>query len=152
MISVFETLRYGDNFDEQAIRKILVEAEISKMDSAFARRFATEWIAAWNAHDLDRVLSHYANDFEMSSPYIVTLAGEPSGTLIGKAAVEAYWRKALSAFPDLHFDLVSVLAGAKSITLYYKGARGRFVAEVFHFDAEQKVSRAFAHYDIQAVA
>jgi hypothetical protein len=121
------------------------------MDNAFADHFATEWIAAWNAHDLDRVLLHYANGFEMSSPYIVALAGEPSGTLSGKPAVGAYWRKALSLFPDLHFDLVSVLVGANSITLYYKGAHGRNVAEVFHFDAEQKVSRAFAHYDIRSV-
>jgi hypothetical protein len=87
----------------------------------------------------------------MSSPYIVALAGEPSGTLIGKPAVEAYWRKALSVFPDLHFHLVSVLAGANSVTLYYKGAHGRHVAEVFHFDAEQKVSRVFAHYDIRSM-
>ena|SRR5947207_1874800 len=121
------------------------------MDNAFAQHFATEWIAAWNARDLDRVLSHYANDFEMSSPFIVTLAGEASGTLLGKPAVAAYWRKALSSFPDLHFDLVSVLVGANSITLYYKGAHGRLAAEVFHFDTEQKVSRAFAHYDIRAV-
>jgi hypothetical protein len=41
------------------------------MDSAFAQHFATEWMAAWNSHDLDRVLSHYSNYFEMSSPYIV---------------------------------------------------------------------------------
>jgi hypothetical protein len=121
------------------------------MDSAFVQRFAIEWIEAWNAHDLDRVLSHYASNFEMSSPYIVTLAGEPSGTLSGKPAVRAYWRKALSLFPDLHFDLVSILAGASSITLYYKGAGGRLVAEVFHFDANQKVSRAFAHYDLRPV-
>ena len=51
----------------------------------------------------------------------------------------------------LHFDLVSVLVGANSITLYYKGARDRLAAEIFHFDAEQKVSRAFTHHDIQAV-
>ncbi len=121
------------------------------MDRAFAERFATEWIDAWNAHDLDRVLSHYANNFEMSSPYIVALAGEPSGTLVGKSAVETYWRKALGLFPDLHFDLISVLAGANSVALYYKGARSRLVAEVFYFDAEQKVSRAFAHYDIRSV-
>ena len=38
--------------------------------------WAKEWIEAWNAHDADRVLSHYADDFEMSSPYIVTLANE----------------------------------------------------------------------------
>ena len=59
------------------------------------------------------------------------LAGEPSGTLSGKPAVRAYWRKALSLFPDLHFDLVSVLVGTNSVTFYYKGARGRLVAEVF---------------------
>lgn len=121
------------------------------MDNAFAEHFADDWIAAWNAHDLDRVLAHYANGFEMSSPYIVTLAGEPSGTLSGKPAVGAYWRRALSLVPDLHFELLSVLVGTSSITLYYKGARGRLVAEVFHFDAEQKVSRAFAHYDTRSV-
>jgi len=121
------------------------------MDPAFAMHFATEWIDAWNSHDLDRVLSHYADGFEMSSPYIVVLVGEPSGTLIGKPAVEAYWRKGLSTFPDLHFELLSVLVGANSITLYYKGAGDRLAAEVLHFDAERKVSRAFAHYAIQTV-
>ena len=120
------------------------------MDSAFAEHFAAEWIDAWNSHDLDRVLSHYADGFEMSSPYIVALTGEPSGMLRGKPAVKSYWRKALSHFPDLHFDLVSVLAGANSITLYYRGARGRLVAEAFHFDAERRVSQAFAHYDIHS--
>ena len=24
--------------------------------------FAREWVAAWNAHDLGRILSHYADD------------------------------------------------------------------------------------------
>ena len=122
------------------------------MNSAFAQHFAKEWIAAWNAHDRDRVLSHYADDFEMSSPYIVALMDEPSGTLVGKAAVEGYWRKALTALPDLHFDLLTVLVGANSITLYYKGASNRLAAEVLHFDGTQKVSRAFAHYDIPAAS
>ena len=39
----------------------------------------------------------------MPSPYIVTLAGEPSGKLVGQPAVEACWRKALGAFPDPRF-------------------------------------------------
>jgi ketosteroid isomerase-like protein len=28
----------------------------------FADPFAEEWIAAWNAHDLPRILSHYEDD------------------------------------------------------------------------------------------
>lgn len=27
--------------------------------------FAHEWIAAWNAHDLERILAHYADDVEL---------------------------------------------------------------------------------------
>jgi hypothetical protein len=121
------------------------------MDRAFAERFAADWIDAWNSRDLDRVLSHYADDFDMSSPVIVRVAGEPSGTLRGKAAVGRYWTKALELVPDLHFELITVLAGVTSITLYYKGARGQLAAEVFHFGAGQKVTRAFAHYDVATV-
>ncbi len=116
------------------------------MEQSFAERFAVEWISSWNAHDLERILSHYADDFEMSSPVIIQIAGEPSGTLHGKAAVRAYWSAALKLIPDLHFELISVLVGVRSITLYYKGARDRLVAEVFHFGSDEKVTSAFAHY------
>jgi ketosteroid isomerase-like protein len=34
-----------------------------------AQSFASSWASAWNAHDLDRVLEHYEDDFEMASPY-----------------------------------------------------------------------------------
>ena len=118
------------------------------MDKAFAEQFAADWIDSWNAHDLDRVLSHYADDFAMSSPFIVQMAGEPSGTLRGKTAVGAYWIKALELIPDLHFELISVLVGVTSIALYYRGAHGRLATEVFHFGAAQKVTSAFAHYDV----
>jgi hypothetical protein len=87
----------------------------------------------------------------MSSPVIIQVAAEPSGTLRGKAAVGAYWAKALELIPDLHFELISVLVGVTSITLYYKGAHDRLAAEVFHFRARQLVSRAFAHYESPGV-
>ena len=116
------------------------------IDEVFAERFAADWIEAWNAHDLARVLSHYADDFEMSSPYIVQIAGEPSGTLRGKAAVGAYWKKALELVPDLKFELVSVLVGVGSIVLHYKGARGRTVSEILYFGPDRRVIRASAHY------
>lgn len=112
----------------------------------FAKQFAEEWIAAWNRHDLDRVLSHYSDDFIMSSPYIAALADEPSGTLRGKQTVAAYWRKALALMPQLRFELVSTLVGAESVVVYYKGVRG-MAAETFFFNAEGKVVRAAAHYE-----
>jgi ketosteroid isomerase-like protein len=115
---------------------------------AFAETFAHELIDAWNAHDLVRVLAHYAEDFEMSSPLIVTIAGERTGTLRGKNAVAAYWTKALSIMPDLRFELRAVLVGIDSVTLHYRGTRGRLSSEVLHFRAGGKVARAFAHYAV----
>ena len=35
------------------------------IEQAFAEQFATEWIEAWNSHDLQRNLAHYTDDFEM---------------------------------------------------------------------------------------
>lgn len=113
----------------------------------FVGAFAADWIDSWNHHDLERILSHYTDDFEMSSPAIAGLTGESSGGLKGKAKVGAYWAKALELIPELRFQLITALAGVNSITLYYRGHRG-LSAEVFHFGADGKVSSAFAHYEV----
>lgn len=118
------------------------------IDQAFSEHFAREWIDSWNSHDLSRILSHYSEDFEMSSPLIVQIAGEPSGKLKGKAAVGAYWKKALQLVPDLRFERLETLLGVNSLTVYYKSARG-LSAEVFHFGPDRKVVRAYAHYAIE---
>lgn len=96
----------------------------------FAARFAKEWIAIWNSRDLTRILSHYTDDFELASPYIAEVAGEPSGVLKGKSAVAAYWATALARLPSLHFELHSVLVGAESLVIYYQGVNG-MAAELF---------------------
>jgi SnoaL-like domain len=115
------------------------------LDQTFAKHFATEWIAAWNSHNLQRVLSHYTDDFEMSSPLIAKIAGEPSCRLKGKRAVGAYWARALELNPDLHFELLTTLVGAGSVTICYQGQRG-MAAEVLVFGPDNKVTHGLAHY------
>ena len=115
------------------------------IDRTFADNFAANWIDSWNNHDLERVLSHYTDDFEMSSPEIIKVAEIPSGTLKGKKKVSVYWEKALQLFSNLHFELIATLVGVNSITLYYNGVRGPS-AEVFHFNHDCKVTKAYAHY------
>lgn len=121
--------------------------ELIRMNSKFANDFAVEWIAAWNAHDLPRVLSHYTESFEMSSPKIVKIAGVPSGWLVGKNAVAAYWATALARTPDLHFELLAVMYGIDSVVLHYRGVGGQLAAEVFFFNSEGLVWRACANYE-----
>lgn len=107
---------------------------------------AAEWIAAWNSHDLDRVLDHYTDDFEMTSPFIAGVMDESSGMLKGKTNVGAYWQKALERYPDLHFKLEDVLWGVSSVTIVYRSVDGRSAAEWLQLDAGGKVCRAMAHY------
>ena len=45
------------------------------MTNEEAQAFADEWIAAWNSHDLDRVLSHYAPEVVLLSPIAQKLVG-----------------------------------------------------------------------------
>lgn len=108
--------------------------------------FANEWIEAWNSHDLERILSHYTDDFEMTSPFIIERMNEPSGTLKGKENVRPYWQKGLEQTPPLRFDLLNVLVGVESITLLYKNSRGFLAAEVLTLNDEGKVIKGNAHY------
>lgn len=43
------------------------------IDKEFAEHFARDWIDSWNSHDLDRILAHYSDQFEMSSPVIIQI-------------------------------------------------------------------------------
>jgi len=110
------------------------------IDPNWAQAFAEEWIAAWNSHDLVRILSHYSDDFEMRSPLIVERMGVPSGTLKGKEAIRPYWQIGLAAKPPLHFELQDVLVGVDTIAIYYRSTiQNRMVAEVLRFDSQLRV-------------
>ena len=52
---------------------------ITVLSESEADAFVAEWMEAWNSHDLERILGHYADDVEYSSPFIASLA-EPACT------------------------------------------------------------------------
>ncbi len=83
-----------------------------------------EWIAAWNSHDLERVLALYADDAEMTSDKIQALGFEASGTLRGKDRLRAYWGKALAMLPNLRFDLIDTYVSPDSVVVFYQNERG----------------------------
>ena len=95
--------------------------------------FAAEWIEAWNAHDIERVLAHYAYDVVFTSPTAVRFAPESGGTVRSKAALRAYWTAALAANADLRFELVDVYVGIDTLVLRYRNQAGGLVSEVLTF-------------------
>ena len=114
------------------------------MDHERARAFAQEWIAAWNAHDLDRILSHYAPEIVFLSPIAQQRAG--NGRVAGIPALRTYWGPALAPNSTLKFELIDVLVGHDCVTILYRNQRGQRVAETCVFDAGGKVVRSFACY------
>ena len=111
------------------------------IDWVFARQFAMDWIDAWYDHDPDRLLRHFSRDFEAWAPAISLVTRDSAGILRGKAAVMASWGRARQLIPEVRFELISTLVGEASVTLYYKGVRGRLAAETFCFGPDLKVVR-----------
>jgi len=111
-----------------------------------ARNLAGLWVAAWNAHDLDQIMTHYEDAVELTSPVAAQLLGAPDGKVVGKATVRAYFGRGLEAYPELHFQLADVLCGVNSMVLYYTNQKGTHTAEFMEFSAMGKVARVVANY------
>jgi len=111
-----------------------------------ARKLAHDWVAAWNAHDLDLIMTHYEDSIELTSPAAAQLLGTPDGKVVGKANLRAYFQRGLEAYPELHFHLEDVLWGVNSVVLYYTNQKGTHTAEFMELSANRKVARVVANY------
>jgi ketosteroid isomerase-like protein len=115
------------------------------IDRAFARELATQWIAAWNSGDLDRIFSFYADAFEMRSPLIAERGFSPTGTLRGKDAIRPYWSAGIaSAKPPLHFELLDAYAGVDTVAIHYRSHGRNVVVEVLELDDRRLAIRGTA--------
>ena len=108
--------------------------------------FGQQWITAWNSHDLERVLSLYAEDSEMTSDKIQALGFDSSGTLNGKASLRMYWGKALTLLPNLHFELIDTYVSPNSVVVFYRNERGAKICEYLRFNAEGKIIQGSANH------
>jgi predicted ester cyclase len=112
-----------------------------------AWKLANAWVAAWNAHDLDSIMTHYEDAVELTSPVAARLLGAADGKVVGKANLRAYFQRGLAAFPELRFQLEEVLWGMNSVVLYYTNHRGTRTAEFMEVSATGKVVRVVANYN-----
>jgi ketosteroid isomerase-like protein len=115
-------------------------------DAALLAALGAEWIAAWNSHDLERVLALYAEDSEMTSDKIPLLGFDPSGTLRGKHRLREYWSLTLARLPDLHFDLIDLYVSPDSLVVLYANERGQKICEYLRVDAEGKIRQGSANH------
>ena len=112
-----------------------------------ASTLAKHWVAAWNAHDLDLILTHYADDIDLTSPVAAQFFGAPGGKVAGKANLRVYFQWGLEAYPELCFHLEAVFVGVNSVVLHYMNQKGTRTAEFMELSETGKVARVVAHYN-----
>ena len=116
------------------------------LSRAFAEEFAGDWLAAWNDRDIDRILSHYADDVVFYSPRIALVIGNDATHVKGKRALQAYWTEALSNARQLFFALDDILVSSDAVTILYTNHREERVAETFVFNEDGEVALSVAAY------
>jgi ketosteroid isomerase-like protein len=100
------------------------------MDAGTADSFARSWLRAWNSHDLDAILDHFADDAVFTSPIAAQLIPSSGGVLHGKDAIRAYWAEGLRRIPDLRFNVEAVYTGVDTLVINYRNHLGALVCEV----------------------
>jgi predicted ester cyclase len=124
--------------------------ELSTGETAMTRdeawNLANHWVAAWNAHDLDLIMTHYEDAIELTSPIAAQLLGTSDGKVVGKANLRAYFQRGLAAYPELHFRLEDVLLGLDSVVFYYTNQNGTRTGEYMELSPIGKVARVVANY------
>ena len=111
-----------------------------------ATEFADAWFRAWNSHDLDEIMSLYAEGVALVSPTAAALLGDPTGEVRGRAALREYFRKGLDAYPDLRFEMLDVMWGLRSVVLCYVNQKGTKSAEFMELDSSGRITRVVANY------
>jgi limonene-1,2-epoxide hydrolase len=96
---------------------------------------ARQWLAAFNAHDVPRLVALYADDARHTSPKIRVLHPETGGQLVGKAALTEWWASAIRRLPGLRYEPFAMTADDERVFIeYLRHAPGEApmpVAEVF---------------------
>ncbi len=115
--------------------------------SSFAKSFAEDWVNSWNAHDIDKLLLLYADDFVIETPRALEVMPESLGIVSGKEAVKAYWLASMKLRPGLHFQLLDVLTGINGLSIYYLNTvTNKKSVEVISFNSEEKVNHISVYY------
>jgi ketosteroid isomerase-like protein len=92
------------------------------------------WFEAFNAHNLEKLLSLYDEDAEHFSPKLKIRHPETKGLVTGKEALRTWWKDAFDRLPSLHYKVTSLTSNSDRVFMEYirtvDGEENMLVAEV----------------------
>ena len=95
---------------------------------------AFRWFDAFNAKQLEKLLSLYDDEAQHFSPKLKIRQPETKGLVVGKEAMRAWWQDAFDRLPSLHYKVTSLTANTDRVFMEYirqvDGEDDMLVAEV----------------------
>lgn len=82
-------------------------------------KIAHDWIAAFNVHKVESILSLYAEDAIHFSPKLKQRLPETNGFVNGRKEMRAWWIDAFDSLPTLHYALQNLIVNDSSILMEY---------------------------------
>lgn len=97
-------------------------------------QIAEQWFAAFNAHDLEALLSLYADDAQHFSPKLKIRQPETEGWVRGKEALGSWWQDSFERLPSLQYIPTTFTANDERVIMEYirkvSGDADMMIAEV----------------------
>jgi limonene-1,2-epoxide hydrolase len=77
------------------------------------------WFEAFNAHNLDKLVSLYDDEAEHFSPKLKIRHPETKGLVTGKEALRAWWQDSFERLPTLHYKVTSLTSNSDRVFMEY---------------------------------
>jgi len=104
------------------------------MNPESLQSIAFRWFEAFNAKQLDKLLSLYEENAEHYSQKLKIRQPETNGLVIGVEAMRVWWQDAFERLPSLKYELTSLTANSDRVFMEYvrkvEGEENMLVAEV----------------------
>lgn len=80
---------------------------------------AFKWFEAFNAHNLEQLLSLYDDHAQHFSPKLKIRKPETEGLIKGKNALRVWWQDAFERLPTLYYKVTSLTANSDRVFMEY---------------------------------
>jgi ketosteroid isomerase-like protein len=77
------------------------------------------WFEAFNAHNLEKLLSLYDDEALHFSPKLKVRYPETQGLVTGKEALRGWWKGSFDRLPSLHYKVTSLTSNSDRVFMEY---------------------------------